>query len=301
MPARLPTATLGRTGLEVTRLGYGAMELRGEPRGRPVTDDLAERMLNVVLDSGINYVDTSNDYGRSEELIGRFISHRRAEYGLATKCGCPPGGGREHIWTRENLSRGLEESLGRLRTEYVDVMQLHNPTPEDCEKGGLVQALEDMRSQGKVRWIGISTTVPHLPAFLEWGVFDVFQIPYSAMQREHENWITEAARAGIGTVIRGGVAKGEPGVSGANRPESWERFKETKLEEIREEGESNTAFMLRFTLAHPGLHTTIVGTQNPEHLAENVRAALRGPLSADVYAEAKRRLAAAGLRPQEAR
>ena len=301
MLARLPTSTLGRTGLEVTRLGYGAMELRGEPRGRPVTDDLADRTLNAVLDSGINYIDTSNDYGRSEELIGRFISHKRAEYRLATKCGCPPAGGSGHIWTRQNLFRGLEESLGRLRTEYVDVMQLHNPSPEESEKGELVEALQDMRTQGKVRWISISTTVPHLPTFLEWGVFDVFQIPYSAMEREHENWISEAARAGIGTVIRGGVAKGEPGVSGSNRPGFWERFNETKLDEIREEGESNTAFMLRFTLAHPGLHTTIVGTQNPVHLAENVRAALRGPLSADVYAEAKRRLAAAGLRPQEVR
>ena len=219
------------------------------------------------------------------------------EVHLATKCGCPPAGVPGHIWTRENLFRGLEESLGRLKTEYMDVMQLHNPSPEESEKGGLVEALQDMRSQGKVRWIGISTTLPHLPTFLKSGVFDVFQIPYSAMQREHENWIAEAAKAGIGTVIRGGVAKGEPGVSGANRPELWERFAETKLEEIREEGESNTAFMLRFTLAHPDLHTTIVGTQNPGHLRENVQAALRGPLPADVYAEAKRRLAAAGLKP----
>ena len=297
MSSGLPTTALGRTGLAVTRLGYGAMELRGEPRGRPVADDQARVMLSTVLDSGINYIDTSNDYGRSEELIGRFISSRRTEYYLATKCGCPPAGGSGHIWTRENLFRGLEESLGRLKTEYVDVMQLHNPSPEESEKGGLVEALQDMRSQGKVRWIGISTTLPHLPTFLKSGVFDVFQIPYSAMQREHENSISEAARVGIGTVIRGGVAKGEPGVSGANRPELWERFAETKLEEIREEGESNTAFMLRFTLAHPDLHTTIVGTQNPGHLRENVQAALRGPLPADVYAEAKRRLAAAGLKP----
>lgn len=297
MSSGLPATALGRTGLAVTRLGYGAMELRGQPRGRPVTDDQAQVMLNAVLDSGINYIDTSNDYGRSEELIGRFISGRRSEYYLATKCGCPPAGGSGHIWTRENLFRGLEESLGRLKTDYVDVMQLHNPSVEESEGGGLVEALQDMRSQGKVRWIGISITLPHLPTFLGSGAFDVFQIPYSAMQRDHEDWITEAARAGIGTVIRGGVAKGEPGVSGANRPELWERFGETKLEELREEGESNTAFMLRFTLAHPDLHTTIVGTQNPEHLQENVEAALRGPLPTDVYAEAKRRLAAAGLRP----
>ena len=66
--------------MAVTRLSYGAMELRGEPRGRPVTDDQARIMLNAVLDSGINYIDTSNDYGRSEELVERFISSRRTAY-----------------------------------------------------------------------------------------------------------------------------------------------------------------------------------------------------------------------------
>src|SRR5512134_878865 len=87
---KLPTATLGKTGLEVTRLGYGAMEVRG-PRiwgGRPVTEEQAERILNAVLDAGINLIDTSNDYGRSEEFIGKYLAHRREEYILATKCGC---------------------------------------------------------------------------------------------------------------------------------------------------------------------------------------------------------------------
>ena len=70
----------GRTGLQVTTLGYGAMELRGAPRARDITERQAETILNEVLDSGINYIDTSIDYGLSEERIGRYISHRRAEY-----------------------------------------------------------------------------------------------------------------------------------------------------------------------------------------------------------------------------
>src|SRR5437764_14995597 len=73
---------LGRTGLQVTTLGYGAMELRGAPRARDITEEQAETILNKVLDSGINYIDTSIDYGLSEERIGRYISHRRAEYYL---------------------------------------------------------------------------------------------------------------------------------------------------------------------------------------------------------------------------
>ena len=80
MANQLATATLGRTGLEVTRLGYGAMEVRGGPRGRATTDAEAEAILAAVLDAGITYIDTSNDYGLSEELIGRYISDRRDEY-----------------------------------------------------------------------------------------------------------------------------------------------------------------------------------------------------------------------------
>ena len=77
--ATLATRQLGRTGLKATALSFGAMELRGVPRGRIVTPEQADRVLNAVLDGGINYIDTSIDYGRSEEFIGRFISHRRSE------------------------------------------------------------------------------------------------------------------------------------------------------------------------------------------------------------------------------
>lgn len=176
-------------------------------------------------------------------------------------------------------------------------MQLHNPTVEECEAGGLVEALKQMKQQGKVRWIGASTTLPHLPIYLEWGVFDVFQIPYSALQRDHEICITQAAQAGIGTVIRGGVAKGEPGVSGIDRPEPWAYFEKARLDELREEGESRTSFILRYTLTHPDMHTNIIGTMNPAHLEENIEATLRGPLSQELYAEAKRRLSDAGMEP----
>ena len=95
-----------------------------------------------------------------------------------------------------------------MKTDYVDIMQLHNPTVDECEAADPVKALQDMREQGKVRWIGVSTTLPHLPTYLEWGVFDVFQIPYSALERDHEEWITKAAEAGIGIIVRGGAAAG---------------------------------------------------------------------------------------------
>jgi aryl-alcohol dehydrogenase-like predicted oxidoreductase len=170
----LPKTTLGRTGLEVTRLGYGAMEVRGSRiwSGRPVTDSEAETILNAVLDQGITFIDTANDYGRSEEYIGRYLSHRRDEFFLATKCGCTVVRKDEHtdetphVWTRENLLRGLNESLSRMRTDYVDVMQLHNPSVEQCEQGDLVSVLKEMKQEGKVRWIGISSTNPHIQTYI---------------------------------------------------------------------------------------------------------------------------------------
>ena len=293
----LPTALLGRTGLEVTRLGYGTS-------GQPQEDDHWRRLFNAVLDAGINLIDTANDYGvnwggPAEENIGKHISARRSEYYIATKCGCAPSG--PHIWTRENVFRGLHESLQRLKTEYVDIMQYHNPTGEECEAGDLVAALQDMREEGKVRWIGVSTTMPDLATFLDWGVFDVFQVPYSALERKHEGWITKAAEAGIGIIVRGGVAQGEP-ASGSNvndrRKTKWDRFEEAELDELREEGESRTTFLLRYTLTHPHSDTNIVGTSRPDHLAENVEGILRGPLPSDTYTEAKRRLDSVGESPE---
>ncbi len=303
----IPTATLGRTGLQVTRLGFGAMEIRGSRiwGGRPVTEDQARTILNAVLDAGINFIDTANDYGRSEEYIGKYISHRRGEYILATKCGCKVtyrdenSDETQHVWTRDNLLRGLHESLQRMKTDVIDVMQLHNPPVEETEKNNLVDVLKEMQQQGKVHWIGISTTLPHLPTYLGWGVFATFQIPFSALEREHEDWIAKAAEAGIGTIVRGGVARGEAGV-GLGSADRWKRFEQAKLDELCAPGESRTAFLLRFILSHPQIDTTIVGTLRPEHLQENVAAAQRGPLPADVYAEAKRRLEAVGVKPVKA-
>jgi aryl-alcohol dehydrogenase-like predicted oxidoreductase len=180
-----------------------------------------------------------------------------------------------------------------MNTDYVDIMQLHNATLDDVDNGGLVDALEEMREQGKVRWIGASAVLPSITTFVERGDFDEYQIPYSAMDPAHEGVIGDAAQSGAGTVIRGGVQQGEPGESSQGRPERWKPFDAANLDDLRDPGESRTAFLLRYTLAHPDLHTTIVGTQNMDHLRENLDVAKRGPLPADTYAEAKRRLEAA--------
>ena len=284
----LPTAVLGRTGLDVTRLGYGAAHRK------PMEDPQQERILNAVLDAGINYIDTAGCYGNSEELIGRYISSRSSKFYLATKCGCTHT---DAPWTKKSVFGDLHRSLKRLKADYVDVMQPHNPPAEEAVREELVDALVEMRDQGKIRWIGISTTLPHLPTYLEWGVFDVFQIPYSALERDHEGWITKAASAGIGIVIRGGVAQGEPGVGKGEMTNHWEKYDEACLDDLRDEGESRTSFILRHTLTHPHSDTNIVGTTNPDHLRENVEAIQRGPMSPDVYAEVGKRMMEVGVVP----
>jgi len=306
------TRTLGGTGADVTILGYGAMELRGRPRGPEIADADAGRLLNAVLDGGINLIDTSPDYGRSEELIGAHIGHRRDEFFLASKCGCPLESPADapppypHDYRPANVRADVEQSLRRLRTDHLDLVQVHmSPSRATLEANHTVETLKDLQGEGKVRFIGMSGILPNLPDHLAMGVFDVFQIPYSAVQRDHEELITEAAGAGAGTFIRGGAARGaaaqdknwqtgplsqDPGVGRRN----WETSGIAGL--LSEAGMSNMEFVLRFTLSHPGLSTTIVGTANPVHLAGNIAIAERGPLPADLYEQARKRLPVPGAR-----
>jgi aryl-alcohol dehydrogenase-like predicted oxidoreductase len=303
----IKTRPLGRTGTDVTILGYGAMELRGQPHGPAISDEDAGRLLNEVLDAGINLIDTSPDYGRSEKLIGQYLGHRRDEYFLSSKCGCllgpPPPGARppfRHDWSKANVRAGVEQSLRRLGTDRLDLVQVHmSPSQAQLEANGTVETMQALREEGKIRFLGMSGILPNLPDHIAMNVFDVFQIPYSAVQRDHEDLITQAAATGAGTLIRGGAARGA-----ASEDKNWRtgplsqqpgagqrNWASSGIEDlIKDAGLTNMEFMLRFTLSHPGLSSTIVGTANPAHLAANIATAERGPLPEDLYEEAKKRL-----------
>lgn len=303
----LPRSILGRTGLEVTKLGYGAMELRGTDHFPRLSAGEASAILNAVLDNGINYIDTSPDYGYSEELIGRHIAHRRDEFYLASKCGCPveppevPHEDRKpHSFTRDNIRAGVEQSLKRLKTDHLDVVQFHiSPSRAVLEENDSVAELEALRQEGKVRFIGMSGTIPELAEHIAMGVFDVFQVPYSLVEREHEALIHEAAERGAGVVIRGGVARGvfikdESVIDDYPeflRPAFRARrrlWRETEVDDLLD-GMTPMEFMLRFTLSNPDMTTTIVGTANAAHIRDNVEAASTGPLPAAVYERARER------------
>jgi aryl-alcohol dehydrogenase-like predicted oxidoreductase len=302
----LETRTLGRTGVDVTVLGYGAMELRGEPRGPAISEDEAGRMLNEVLDAGITLIDTSIDYGLAEERMGRHIAHRRDEYFLASKCGCVPGapapanGPAPHDYSAANVRTGVERSLRLLGTDHLDLVQIHmSPTRAQIEQDGTVEEMAKLRDEGKVRFLGMSGIEPNLADHIAMGLFDVFQIPYSLLQRGHETLIDDATAAGAGVLVRGGVARGTAAedkgwsvrpLSGGGDGDPAQLWEAARLDELLEPNMNRHEFVLRFTLGHPGLSTTIVGTRKLDHLRSNVEMASRGPLPEDVRAEAIRRL-----------
>lgn len=262
------------------------------------------RILNSVLDAGITLIDTSIDYEQSEERIGRHLAHRRDEYFLASKCGCLVGwerpadyqggmrGGGPHDFGRENIRAGVEQSLQRLRTDRLDLLQVHaSPDRATLEAHGVVETLEELRREGKVRFIGMSGVLPALADHIRMNVFDVFQIPYSALERKHEAAIYEASTAGAGVLVRGGAGRGAP--SGEQRavrrsPALVDTWKSSGMSDILD-GMSPMEFMLRFTVSHPGVSSVLVGTANIDHLRANVEAISKGVLPVDIYSEAKKR------------
>lgn len=292
----IPRRVLGRTGLEVSQLGYGSMGLRG-PRTwgvRVVTDDEAERFLNAVLDAGINFIDTAPDYGASEERIGRFLGTRRNEFILATKCGCVYTQREDkldldHVWKPEVIRRNVETSLQRLRTDHLDLLQFHGGDAETLQREGLIDLLMDLRDQGLVRFIGVSSSLPNLGPLVTLGVFDTFQIPYSCLASQHRELIERAAETGAGIILRGGIAQGGPDAV-IQRPQLNQVWELARLNELLPPNMVPAEMILRYTLSHPNCDTTIVGTCNRDHLEENIAAAIRGPLPPDLYSAIESRI-----------
>ncbi len=186
------------------------------------------------------------------------------------------------------------QSLRRMNTDYVDLLQFHfSPSEEVMVQNEAIECIKALQAQGKVRWIGMSGTYPELSEQIAMDVFDTFQIPYSALEREHEDLTTQASQAGAGTVIRGGVAQGSPGQESGD---AWAKWQEAGLADLVGDM-TPIEFMLRFTASHAHVDTIIVGTADAAHLEANVAALLKGPLPADVYDEALKRLTAVGIKP----
>ncbi|MBX9741608.1 MAG: aldo/keto reductase [Beijerinckiaceae bacterium] len=300
---------MGRTDMVVSRLGYGAMELAGPPKARALDEAETIAFLNRIVDSGINYIDTSIDYGLSERLIGKALSHRRHDFFLASKCACEVGvehvkdGHEKHTYTGENVVAGVHQSLRRLNTTHLDVVQVHgNPTRRELEDGGVIDALLGLQKAGDVRYFGISSRLPLLAEFIDVECFSVVQVPYSALQRTNEDVIRSLREAGKAVVTRGVTGRGAPAKGWATRPigtaagevrELWER---AELDALLG-GMSRIEFMIRFAISNHDVDVALVATTNPAHLEADIAFAAKGPLDEDLYCTARKRIAEAGGGP----
>jgi aryl-alcohol dehydrogenase-like predicted oxidoreductase len=304
------TRRMGETGFTISRLGYGAMELAGAPRARDLSESEAINFINRIVDVGINYIDTSIDYGLSETLIGKALQRRRGDFILATKCGCKVGvegsekhDGESHSFTFDNVMAGIEQSLRRLRTDHLDVVQVHgSPTRKELEDGGAIEAMLKAKQEGKVRQLGISARLPKLAEFIDADYFSVVQVPYSALQRNNEDAIAALRNAGKAVVCRGVTGRGAPGKNWATRPigtaegEARDIWEKAKLEDLLD-GMSRIEFMIRYVLSNDNVDTAIVATTDESHLTTNIAYANKGPLDPKLLDEARRRLTAAGSAP----
>ena len=265
--------TLGRTGIDVTRLGLGLAEIsRQEQRGRETAD--AAHVLNLALDIGINFLDTAPCYASTEELIGSAVSHRRDEFFLASKCGHAVDTDAEE-WTAELIAESVDRSLRRLNTDYLDILQLHSCKLDVLKRGEVIEAVSNARDQGKTRFIGYSGDNEAALWAASSGIFDTLQTSFNLVDQSARRGLLAAARAaGMGIIIKRPVANGAWGR--ANSPYSYadEYFRRAQIMRqmgpMPSEPEDPILLAFGFLFAHDEVDTAIAGTHNPAHLRGNV-------------------------------
>ena len=227
--------TLGRTGLKVSRLGFGGIPIQR------VDQDGAQQLLDAIRAAGINYIDTARGYTVSEELIGRAIEGHRDEFVLATK---------SMSRDKEGMARDIEISLRNLRTDYIDLYQVHNATPEQLQQvmapGGALEALQEARAAGKIGHIGLtahSLETFRLAVDLDW--VETFMFPYNIVESQGEELMAKAKEKNIAFVVMKPLAGGAI---------------------------EDATLALRYICANPNATVVIPGMYAPAEVEQNVAA-----------------------------
>ncbi|MBZ5609523.1 MAG: aldo/keto reductase [Acidobacteriia bacterium] len=273
--------TLGKTGMDVTVLGFGAAEIgfRGVPQ------DTVDRLINGALDAGLNVIDTAECYPASEEKIGQAVSARRSEYFLFTKCGHDgvSASSGDH-WNLEKMAQHVDRSLQRLRTDRVDLLQLHSCSEAQLRQGDVIDVVRRARDAGKTRYIGYSGDGHAALYAVESGAFDTLQISVSIADQEAIELVLPAARArGMGVIAKRPIANAVWKESSKPDPyyqTYWERVQRLDYDFLKAEMPQAVAVALRFTLSCEGVHTAIVGTTQPDRWRQNADLLKAGPLDA---------------------
>jgi aryl-alcohol dehydrogenase-like predicted oxidoreductase len=272
---------LGKTDMDVSVLGFGGAEIGFENASR----DGVEKLLKSALDAGLNVIDTGECYRGSEELIGQAVSDRREDFYLFTKCGHPHGMESSANWSQASLLQSIERSLGRLKTDRLDVVHLHSCSESELRNGEAIKALQTARERGYTRYIGYSGDSRAAHFAVECGAFDTLQISISIADQEAiELTVPLAHKKQMGVIAKRPIANaawktGHKPIQGYHH-EYWERLRKLNYEFLRNADlEKTIGIALRFTLSVPGVHTAIVGTKKPERWEENAKLLEAGPLS----------------------
>lgn len=275
---------LGNTGMEVSRLGIGLAAIGEEETFDNIKT--VETVLKTALNEGITFFDTAECYFYSEEMVGHSISDKRSEFLLATKCGHPhpptPTGEYEADWSFEGISLSIDRSLKRLKTDYVDLLQLHSCNVEILERGEVIEALTKARDDGKTRFIGYSGDNEPAGWAVDSGLFDTLQTSFSlADQRPRNGLLQRAKKNGLGVIAKRPIANTAWGANTSPTArlkydpsygdEYWRRTQAmAELGPMEIPSDDRILMSLGFVMAHEEIDTAIVGTRNPQHLKSNI-------------------------------
>ncbi len=301
--------TLGRTGLLVSEIGFGALEI-GRDWGIPVGDDFgrpdeaeAIRALNAALDAGITFIDTAPAYELSEERIGRAISHRRNEFILATKVGERKNDGEQSLYdySAKATTAFIEQSLKRMKTDVLDLVQIHSAPIEVIRKGETLGALVKAQEQGKIRFIGMTGSVEAAIEAVNDGLYDTVQVSYNIVYRDPEKKLLPLCRErNIGVIIKDGLGAGRLTAKAKALPDDRrdDRLRAERLEKAFVEGSWHPAKLipakslaelaLRWLLANRAVTTVIAGSRKIDHITKNVCASDGRYLTPDQVGEINR-------------
>lgn len=300
----MKTRTLGRTRLDVSEIGFGAWAIGGNDHGNsygPTSDKASIEAVRRAVDLGCTFFDTADVYGwgHSEEILGEALEGRRDRVHIATKV----GGDFYHGGVRMNFDPGylafaLERSLKRLRTDHVDVYQLHNPPAEVMGDPATYDALDSLKAENKIRHYGVSIHEPYEGVLcIEAGKPEVVQVPFSIVRQEWIDDFFEAARSSrIGIIAREPLANGF--LAGKIPPTAQFPHGDIRhhwppqMVAARSGLASRLGFLngtdrtlaqasLQFVLAYPEVSTTIPGCKTVAQVDENLGASDSPPLSND--------------------
>jgi len=288
-PSELERRPFGKTDMRVTVLGFGGAEIGFEQ----TEQSTIETLLNTALDAGLNVVDTAECYRDSEVQIASAIGHRRKDFYLFTKCGhAVDGASADGAWTKGRLLASLERSLKRLKTDAVDLLQLHSCSLEELQKGEAIEALEEAKRAGKTRYIGYSGDSKAARYAVECGRFDALQTSINFCDQECIELVLPLAKEKqMGVIAKRPIANAawryDQSPTNGYHVEYWNRLQVLKYEFALGEARANqgpdgaAGIAMRFTAMQPGVSVLIVGTTKPERWKQNAELLRAGPLSAE--------------------